>query len=84
MYASYLFKNFRGTIRDTTVGHGDTTGEYPLQSMAVRLNIPTYALESLQWRPVDNDTRSANETLKDTDSYEPPHIMYYNSSETSR
>ena len=32
-------------------------------AMAFRRDIPPYSLESLQWRPADNDTCSARETL---------------------
>ena len=61
------------------VGHGDTTDESLLLSMAFRQDRPPYSLEIFQWRPADNDQYSNSEILKATDAHKPPHITYYNS-----
>ena len=45
------------------VGHGKTTAESPVLSMAFRRDRPPYSLEILQWRPVNNDPDSNRETL---------------------
>ena len=49
----FILKYFRDTIR--TVGHDDITDESPALRMDFRRELLQYTLESLQWRPTDND-----------------------------
>ena len=50
------------------MGHGGTTDESLVLSMAFLRTIPTYTLEILQWRTADNDPCPGSETLLTTDA----------------
>ena len=50
-------------MRGRTVGHGDTTDESLVLSMAFLRDIPPHTMERLQWRSADNDPCSARNTV---------------------